>query len=198
MAQILAQKFFTRIVDRHLPVRALVEGGRLVGLAFKRTEVENGKLVTLPDAEVEVRAPLVISSIGSVPQAVSGVPMKGELYDFANWDTGQVRGLDGVFGLGNVLTGKGNIKDSRENSREVSARVVSDYLGLGESGGSDPMAAARAAVRERADDAAASVRRTAPVAPDRLGVVIAAVQRRWQAVGYDGDYRAWIGRHRPA
>lgn len=198
MVQILAQKFFTRVVDCHLPVRALVEGGRLVGLAFKRTEVRDGKLLTLPDAEVEVRAPLVVSSIGSVPRAVPGIPMKGELYDFADWDTGALRGLTGVFGLGNVLTGKGNIKDSRENSRDVSGRVLRDYLGVGEADGPDPMAAAHAAARERADAAAAGVRRAEPVGVERLRAVADAVRRRWQAVGYQGDYRAWIGRHRPA
>ena len=54
--------------------------------------------------------------------------MKGELIDFESWDTGKVRGFDNVFGLGNVLTGKGNIKDSRKNAAEVSGRVVADYL----------------------------------------------------------------------
>jgi NADPH-dependent glutamate synthase beta subunit-like oxidoreductase len=198
MVQILAQKFFTRVVDRHLPVRAIVEGGRLSGIAFKRTDVRDGKLVTLEDPEVEVRAPLVVSSIGSVPRAVSGVPMKGELYDFADWDTGALRGLEGVFGLGNVLTGKGNIKDSRENSRDVSGRVLRDYLGIGEPAGVDPVADAHAAAHAQAEVVAASVRRAEPIASDRLRAVAEAVRRRWQAVGYDGDYRAWIARHRPA
>ena len=45
---------------------------------------------------------------------------RGELYDYASWDTGALRGLAGVFGLGNVLTGKGNIRDSRDNAEEIS------------------------------------------------------------------------------
>lgn len=197
MVQTLAQKFFVRVVDCHAPARAIDQGGRLVGLAFRRTEVRDGKLVTLPD-EVEVRAPLVVSSIGSVPAPVPGIPMKGELYDFASGDTGEVRGLTGFFGLGNVLTGKGNIKDSRENSRDVSARVLRDYLGLGEADGADPIADLHAAARERADAAARGVVRAAPVSVERLRAVAELVRRRWQAVGYGCDYRAWIARHRPA
>ena len=54
------------------------------------------------------------------------MPTKGELYDFADWETGEVTGLPGVFGLGNVLTGKGNIKDSRNNAVEIIERVGSD------------------------------------------------------------------------
>jgi NADPH-dependent glutamate synthase beta subunit-like oxidoreductase len=198
MVQILAQKFFVRVVDCHVPVRALTEGGRLTGLAFRRTEVRDGKLVNLPDPEVEVQAPLVVSSIGSVPVAVPGVPMKGELYDYADWDTGEVRGLGGVFGLGNVLTGKGNIKDSRESSRDVSARVCRDYLGLGEPEGRDPVGDAHTAAREHAEAAAAGVRRADPVAAERLRAVAALVEQRWHAVGYPGAYRAWIDAHRPA
>ena len=57
--------------------------------------------------------------------------MKGELVDYADWDTGSVRGLDHVFGLGNVLTGKGNIKESRKSSAEISNQVLR-YLGLAE------------------------------------------------------------------
>jgi hypothetical protein len=31
-----------------------------------------------------------------------------------------------------------------------------------------------------------------------MRAIAAALERRWQAVGYDGDYAAWIERHKPA
>ena len=40
--------------------------------------------------------------------------------------------LPGVFGLGNVLTGKGNIKESRKNAIEIIEKVVAAYLGVGD------------------------------------------------------------------
>lgn len=197
MVQILAQKYFTKVVDRHVPVRAIAEGGRLVGLAFHRTEIRDGKLVVHADEEVEVRAPLVVSSIGSVPAPLAGIPMRGELYDFADWESGALRGLAGVFGLGNVLTGKGNIKDSRENARDVAGRLLRDRLGLGNApaaGFDDAHAAAQAQALTVAD----RVTVLAPTATEKLRALADAVARRWREVGYDGDYRGWIARHRPS
>ena len=118
MVGILAQKYLVRVRDCHAAVAPIVDGDRMLGLRFRKTELRDGKLVEIPGSEYEVRAPLVVSSIGSVPEPMPGVPTRGELYDYANWTTGELRGLRGVYGLGNVLTGKGNIKDSRDNARE--------------------------------------------------------------------------------
>ena len=57
--------------------------------------------------------------------------MKGELVDFAELgDRTACAASTHVFGLGNVLTGKGNIKESRKNAQEIGTRVVQSYLGL--------------------------------------------------------------------
>src|SRR6185369_10811835 len=113
MVGILRDKFRVQVSDCQLPVAPIVEAGRMTGLVFRRTEVQNGKSVEVAGSDHEVRSGLIVSSIGSVPEPIAGVPTRGELYDYASWDTGALRGLTGIFGLGNVLTGKGNIKDSR-------------------------------------------------------------------------------------
>jgi hypothetical protein len=122
-----------------------------------------------------------------------GVPTKGELYDYADWNTGALRGLRGVYGLGNVLTGKGNIKDSRDNAREISQRTLESYLGIG--GGQlsyDGVHEQRRAAAERAIDDAMQV----PLAtPGQIRAIVERVQSRWREVGYDGDYKAWIAAH---
>jgi hypothetical protein len=78
----------------------------------------------LPGSELEVRAGLTISSIGSVPERIEGIPHKGELFDYSDWDTGALTGLERAFGLGNALTGRGNIKDSRKSAKDVATRVM--------------------------------------------------------------------------
>ena len=117
--------------------------------------------------------------------------MKGELVDYANWDTGEVRGLPHVFGLGNVLTGKGNIKESRKSSAEISNQVLR-YLGLaGELSLDDAHAGAREAAEQVLD---AAVRGRPALAPAAIVKIHDGVKALWEKSGYRGDYAEWIAR----
>lgn len=188
-------KYLVRFQPNHAPIGPVLEGDTLVGLKFQRTQTVDGKLVNIEGDIVEVRAPLIVSSIGSIPLPIAGLPMKGELVDFASWETGQVRGFDNVFGLGNVLTGKGNIKESRKNSREISERVISAYLGVG--GDSKDLDPGHAAAREAAEPAVNATQSKPKLTPAQIEHVLTAVKQHWSRSGYDGDYAAWIDRVMP-
>lgn len=199
MVGILRDKFLIKVQDQHVPSGLVVEDGRLVGLKFKKSEVVDGKAREL-DAEVEIRSGLIVSSIGSVPERVPGVPTKGDLYDYASWDTGAVQGMPGVFGLGNVLTGKGNIKDSRSNSREITEQLFRDYLGVGEPGGEQravvDLSGVHDAARTAGEAVAERVMQRPKMSVAALEKLIATVQARWNAADCDGDYTRWIEAHR--
>jgi ferredoxin--NADP+ reductase len=188
----LMDKVIEKYLVRFTPNRALeapiVEDGKLVGLRFRHTKTVDGKLTQL-DETSEVRSPAIISSIGSIPLPFPELPMKGELIDFENWDTGKVRSFDNVFGLGNALTGKGNIKDSRKNSSEVSARLIEDYL-LGD--GTAVSAPLHQAAHEAAERAVAEVQRRPRLTPEQIANVQRKVEAHWRRTGYTGDYAAWL------
>ncbi len=194
LVQVLAQKFLVRVAECRIPLAPIVEGERLLGLRFRKSELQNGKLVEIPGSDHDVRAPLVISSIGSVPEPLDGIGRKGELYDFADMKTGQVRGLSHVFGLGNVLTGQGNIKDSRENAREISGHLIADYLGVGVGprDGAGVLDSAHVQAAGRGEQAAGGAQQRPKAAPAQLRELCERVRARWSAVGYEGDYRAWL------
>ena len=92
----------------------------MVGVNFSRTEVVEGKA----DRAVNARpAPMTISSIGSIPEPIPGIAQKGEVYSYVDQKVGLVfEGRTAVFAAGNVLTGKGNIKDSLESGTEIGTR----------------------------------------------------------------------------
>ena len=113
-----------------------------------------------------VRSKQTISSIGSTPVPIDGVRMEGELYQWQNRDEGRL--VEGVYGLGNVLTGKGNIVESRRNSKAITPKVV--------------------------DRALASPK----IPPDGMLEILGLVRARWDAVGYPGDYGDWINGKRSA
>lgn len=174
-------KLLTKVLEKYLvrfeplssPLAPLVEGegesARLVGVRFGKNAIVDGKLVAT-DEVLDVKTELVVSSIGSIPELIVGIPAKGELYVWKDWDSGALasESASPVHGLGNVLTGKGNIVESRKSSKKVMAQVVDAVLAQP---ALEPAAVAR---------------------------VEAWVKARWDAVGYRGDYRAWMGAHPPS
>ena len=183
------RKYFVKFEELSRPVETLVEGNRLAGLRFQKTEVVDGRVQGLEGTERDARASMVISSIGSIPRPIEGIPTKGELYHYDNWDTGEVHGLPGVFGLGNVLTGKGNIRDSRANAIEIIEKVVAAYLGVGD----DPEEAPGGASAEAeavAEQAAAGI----PMAVDAMKALADRIDARHEAIDYQ-DYASWIESH---
>ena len=159
----VSSKYLVHLEEFATPVAFTHDNESLNGLTFQRTEVVDGRVRMTPET-FEVATSQVISSIGSIPMPIEGVPMRGELYEWEDWSEGKL--IDGVYGLGNVLTGKGNIKASRKNSREITPRVIEKAL-------------ARPAVPAEV-----------------VNKILDTVRRRWEAVGYSGDYTSWIEAHR--
>jgi ferredoxin/flavodoxin---NADP+ reductase len=180
------RKYFVKFEELALPVQAIVEGERLAGIRFQRTKAVDGRVRVLEGTEFDVHASMVISSIGSIPKPIEGIPTKGELYHYDSWETGAVHGLPGVFGLGNVLTGKGNIKDSRANAIEIIEKVVAAYLGVGDEPDETPRGAST-------DTEAVAARATSgrPMRVDDMKALADRIASRHRAIGYS-DYLGWI------
>lgn len=110
------------------PVGLLTHGDMLDGLRFARTKIgDDGKAVIVPGEIQNVEAPMVISSIGSIPMPIKGLPMDGEFLRLDDTEHGRVTTFENVFGCGNVVTGKGNLVASRKHSRQV-AEFLAEML----------------------------------------------------------------------
>jgi len=192
-------KFLFRFQDRRLTTGIVVEHGRMVGLKVAETKVEGRKAEPVPGSEHELRAPLVISSIGSVPEMIPGVAMKGEYYTFTGEEMPQYTGSDHVFGVGNVVTGQGNIRVSLVHSQKVTNRIIENYLGVGN--GSRDVSAAFAAAESRAAAHATAVQEKVRALPSLSDSEVAAIKQRiaaaHQRVGYTSDYDSWIAKVTP-
>ncbi|MGH7822020.1 MAG: FAD-dependent oxidoreductase [Candidatus Binatia bacterium] len=194
-----ARKYLVRLEECLTPAATLVAGDRLVGLRFRRTELLGERFVEIPGSERDVHAPLTVGSIGSIPEPIDGIPLDGELYRWSDHETGELADVPGVFGLGNVLTGKGNIKESRANARKVMDRMIEAYLGLGANGAAtgDIVASLHDAARSAIGPLARNVAERPRLDAARLNRLVARVRSRWTVVGYTGDYRAWLARFPP-
>ena len=195
------QKYLFQVRPQCVPVGLLVENDRLVGLRFQRTEIAGARTIPVEGAIEEVRAPLVISSIGSIPAALPGIPQRGEVYDFTDPQLGRLAGYDTVFGAGNVVSGKGNILASRKHSIQVGTHVIEQFLGLNEDhhmGEEAALDTITGSVNDSVERIAEWVRTRPLLDADKVEAILRRVHARQQAVGYSGSYREWIKRDAPA
>jgi ferredoxin--NADP+ reductase len=199
MLRLARDRYLFRVQDRRLTTGLIVENGRVVGLKVAETKIEGRKADPIPGSEHELRAPLVISSIGSVPEILPGVAMKGEYYTFTDEDLPRYSGADRVFGVGHVVTGQGNIRVSLIHSQKVTKQLIDDFMSGSHGGGT---AAASAATAEtRAAGQAHAVHQTLQtipaLSPDQIAALEQRIRARQERVGYTSDYDSWIAKVTP-
>ena len=172
MLEKATSKFLFNVRPLRAPHSLLIENDRVVGMRFAVTRMEGGKLVQTDELE-DVRGSQVISSIGSIPEPIEGVPMKGELYGYSDWDLGRLPDFPTLFAAGNVVTGKGNIVDSRKHAKYVGQHVRDHYLSVAE-----------------------GVRGLEPLSGAAREALLKRVKGRQDEVAYR-DYPGWIKAARP-
>lgn len=199
MLRLAREKYLFRFQERRLTTGLIVENGRLVGLRVAETKIDGRRAEPIPGSEQEIRAPLVISSIGSVPEIVPGISMKGEYYAFADEATPRHIEHPHVFGVGNVVTGQGNIRVSLVHSQEVTQKLVDEYACAGTDAEQIPATRRPSEQRaaERAEAAIDRIVRWPPCSPDEVAKIEQRIRVLQQRVGYAGDYDAWIAKVTP-
>jgi ferredoxin--NADP+ reductase len=200
MLRLAQEKYLFRVQDRRVATGLLVEDGRLVGLKVAETTVKGRRAEPVAGSEYQLRAPMVISSIGSVPEKIPGIAMKSEYYDFNNESLPRYGESDHVFGAGNVVTGQGNIRSSLLHSKKITAKVIENYIGVADDGTASTRFYAGAEARGTAQ--AQAVRDRVQVMRGLSYNEIATIEERirvlQERVGYSGDYDSWIASVTPS
>jgi NADPH-dependent glutamate synthase beta subunit-like oxidoreductase len=198
LLRLAREKFLFRVQDCTVVTGLLEENGQMVGLKVARTKVEGRKAEPIPGSEYELRAPLVISSIGSVPEILPGVAMKGEYYTFSGEDIPRYTGCERVFGVGNVVTGQGNIRVSLVHSQRVTAHLIENYLNVGASDGD--LAPLYEAAEERAaaqtESMIEKIMELPSLSSEEVAAIDARIGERQKSLGY-ADYNSWIAKITP-
>ena len=132
---------------------------------------------------------MTISSIGSIPEPIPGIPQRGEVYEYVDASVGLLmEGTTGVYAAGNVLTGKGNIKDSLDSGTEIGIQWRSATWVWPTMARASPFAEANAARRNKEGRRGwpRSINARELVAKSEVAEIMARVRERQGAVGYDG------------
>ena len=194
-------KFLCGFRGNVLPKEIVLDAdGKVCGLRVVTTRTEGRKVIEIEGTEEVIPTTLIVSSIGSIPEPIPGLPTKGEFYDFVDWDLGRFAGFPEFFGVGNVVTGQGNIAISRRHARTVSDALVASYMGVGDAPLNEPggvLQGAEARGAAAADAVHAHVQSLPQLEPAQLAALDAKVNARQAAVGYTTDLATWITKHTP-
>lgn len=200
MLRLARDRYLFRFQERRLTTGLVVENGRVAGLKVAETKIEGRRAEPIPGSEQELRAPLVISSIGSVPEVIPGVVMKGEYYAFTEGeDFPRYSAADRVYGVGNVVTGQGNIRVSLVHSQQVTNHLIENYMGIGD--GEPDIVALQAPAEERAavetEGVIERLKTLPPMSLEKIEAVEKRVRSLQEKAGCTCDYDAWIAKVTP-
>jgi NADPH-dependent glutamate synthase beta subunit-like oxidoreductase len=197
MLKLARDKYLFRFQDRRIATGLVVENGRLAGLRLAEAKVEGRRAEPIPGTEQEIRAPLVISSIGSVPEILPGIATKGEYYTFTDEDLPRYHGSEHVFGVGNVVTGQGNIRVSLIHSQKVTKHLVENYLKRLNADATPMRSAAEARGAGEAKAVLEKVKTLPTLSPTEVNTIERRIREQQERAGYTSDYDSWIAKVTP-
>jgi hypothetical protein len=188
-------KYLFRFEPCRIPVDKIVEDGRLAGLVFKKTRVKKGRAEIIEGTDQEVRSPLTISSIGSIPEPIPGLQLEWELFPIESEKNGKLKGYDNVFALGNAVTGRGNIRASRLHARQVIEWLAKEFLNWDKEDSDELRNYLDLGDYARLEQLARD--RNLPPA-DQVEEILGRVSLYQKRSGYENLYPDWIRKNRPA
>ena len=191
------EKYLFEIETHQVPVDKIVENGRLSGIIFQKTEIVNGKVNALAGTQKAVKAPLIISSIGSVPAHIEGIPLDGQVYQLADQETCRLEGFPHVFAIGNAVTGRGNINESLRHGRAISNAVISAYFEDREEMYEEAFRTTENSVKQHITHVVNQLSNSTLLSSEEMDHLLQQVKGLQQKVGYDGEYEKWVSHHLP-
>jgi hypothetical protein len=144
-----------------------------------------------------VESPFIISAIGSLPEPISGLPYTGDSFEVVDTITGQLKGYDHVFALGNAVTGRGNIKESQQHGRQVSVKVMEDYFAWQSDDYEQLFDQAVSDADQKAERIGEQLLTQKVLTPDQIHSIHERISNLQKKAGYDGNYTQWIKKHLP-
>jgi NADPH-dependent glutamate synthase beta subunit-like oxidoreductase len=191
------RKYLFNFVPCLMPVEALSGNGRLQGIKFQQTKIEQGKAVPVEGSFKEIKTPLVISSIGSIPEMIDGVPADRGIFKISDPNSCQIDGFDHVFAIGNAVTGKGNIVESVKHSREISTEIGENFLEWQHNDYQNWHRETAKKVDEDLNEIIETLKNTRGISDEKLTSILGRVLKFQAKAGYNGKYSDWVKNYIP-
>ena len=204
-AQAVRQKILDNFLRKYLfkfepcwsPVDKIVEDDRLTGLTFQKNEIIDSKVVPVEGSRETFKAPLFVSSIGSIPEMIKGIPADGQVFRVNQDESCQLEGYDNVFALGNAVTGRGNIVESQKHSQAISLEVMDEHLHWQEDDYQDWLRGTESGIQQQVNVIVDRIERKKFMPEEVIREILRKSEALQSKTGYDGNYKAWVEKKLP-
>lgn len=123
-----AENFFFKFIPLASPIEKIEKNDTLQGIVFQRNKIEDNRLIPIKGDTFSLQTPLLLSSIGSLPEEIKGLPYEGATLKMMSQNGYRVAGFSNVFAIGNAVTGKGNIQDSKSHGSLMTNKIIDEHL----------------------------------------------------------------------
>jgi ferredoxin--NADP+ reductase len=196
-------KYMFKFEGRSIPKAIIEQNGKFKGMTFQRIDIQDGRLIELEGDTYNVETDLLISSIGSLPKDTPSLPIKGNYLKTHGEFGVRVEGFTNVFAVGNVVTGRGNILESRKHGREITDMIIDEHLEpLSQA---DPMTEQykdlfrdiEGDVKQKINSIEATIAEAEFHSDEEINFIVNKTKELQERVGYNGDYMAWVEQNKP-
>lgn len=122
------EKYLFEFIPLSIPVKFSEENEKLTGIIFQKATLENEKIIPVENSFFELKTNMVISSIGSIPEKIKGLHYDNSSLKMKEETACEVFGLKNVFAVGNAVTGRGNIQESKQHGKQMTKLIIDKYL----------------------------------------------------------------------
>lgn len=122
------EKYKFKFKPLSVPTNFIVEDGKLKGLLLQKVRLYNGRVVPDENEIEELRSEMIVSSIGSIPEKIEGLQYEWTFLKMKDNGDYHVYGFDNVFAIGNAVTGRGNIQESKQHGKQMTKKIIDVHL----------------------------------------------------------------------
>ncbi len=131
VAQKVSEKLLNKYLEKYafefiplaIPVGFKEENGKLVAVVL-----ESGRIIPVENSLFELETSMLIASIGSVPEQISGLNYEWGTLKMKEPEGYRVAGFNNVFAVGNAVTGRGNIQESKQHGKQMTEKIIDEHL----------------------------------------------------------------------
>lgn len=198
LLQTYIDKYKFKFKPLRFPVNFIEEDNQFKGLVLQKVQVKDGQIIPLEGAIEKLKSELLVSSIGSIPEQIEGLEYEWSALKMKQEADYHVYGYDHVFAVGNAVTGRGNIQESKQHGQKITHEIIDKHLTA------DALEAwltnLNTSIKHKTSNQVHSIideisqRDIQP--DDIIKSILERTQKLNDAHGYNG-YKDWIERHKP-
>ncbi len=189
-----AKNFMFQFIPLSSPLEKVENKGVLEGVIFYKNKMVDNKLIPVKEDTFEIKTTMIISSIGSLPEKITGLPYDYSILKMKNKNGYRVSEFSNVFAIGNAVTGRGNIRESKKHGAEMANKIIDNHLlkeDLMEVWLTNYNENIKNKVQEQMDEIEAEIKSKKIMSDSVIDTILSKTQKLQEKTGFN-SYKSWI------